>query len=414
MYVADNGNNAIRKVTATGMVTSWLDYGSAAPFNCPSGVAVDRTGNVYVADTGNNTIRKVSAAGMVTTLAGNAEEADSADGNGTAARFREPVGVAVDGKGNLYVADSKNHTIRKVSAAGFVTTLAGRVSAPDPYQLHLSRHKTHHRPGGAGHTDGTGSAARFDNPSGVAVGRAGNLYVADTDNATNRKVSPDGVVTTLAGSARRTGYADGQGCAARLMFPYGVAVDTTSNLYVADGPQPPDPGKIESRRRSDDAGGQCSHHKRGCCRGRLCRWHGQFRAVRFPASGVAVDRAGNVYVTELYDFTIRKVSPVGVVTTLAGSTGQRGCADGTGQRGAVYRSSGRGGESRGQRVRGGLWELHHSQGDSGGSGDDVGGQRLNRGYEWKHSGRMCRWQGQCRPVSPVRLASRWTAGATCS
>jgi sugar lactone lactonase YvrE len=142
--------------------------GSAARFYLPNGVAVDSAGNVYVADASNCTIRKVTAGGVVTTLAGLAESYGSADGTGSAAQFVYPTGVAEDSAGNVYVADNNNSTIRKVTAGGVVTTLAGLA-------------------GSSGSADGTGSAARFYEPSGVAVDSAGNVYVADGGNNTIRK-----------------------------------------------------------------------------------------------------------------------------------------------------------------------------------------------------------------------------------
>ena len=165
--------------------------GSAARFYYPSGVATDSSGNVYVADSSNNTIRKITPAGVVTTLAGLAGSFGSVDGTGSAARFNDPTGVAADSSGNVYVGDSANHTIRKITPAGVVTTLAG-----------LAR--SH------GSADGTGSAARFSDPQGVATDSSGNVYVADTDNSTIRKgflpppqltillsgVPPSGIVLT--------------------------------------------------------------------------------------------------------------------------------------------------------------------------------------------------------------------------
>src|SRR6266702_4395720 len=189
--------------------------GSAARFYYPSGVAVDGSGNVYVADMWNSTIRKVTPAGAVTTLAGSAGVSGSADGIGSASRFYYPSDVAVDGSGNVYVADSSSSTIRKVTPAGVVTTLAGSA-------------------GVSGSADGTGSAARFSYPESVAVDGSGNVYVADTYNYTIRKVTPAGVVTTLAGSAGVRGSADGTGSAARFYDPQGVAVDRSGNIYVAD------------------------------------------------------------------------------------------------------------------------------------------------------------------------------------
>ena len=159
---------------------------------------------------------------MVTTLAGLAGSSGSANGTGSAARFYYPFGVAVDSAGNVYVADTGNNTIRKVTPAGVVTTLAGLA-------------------GSSGSADGTGSAARFNYPSGVAVDSAGNVYVADTGNNTIRKVTPAGVVTTLAGLAGSPGSADGTGSAARFYYPHGVAVDSAGNVYVADTVQQHDP-----------------------------------------------------------------------------------------------------------------------------------------------------------------------------
>src|SRR5258706_173274 len=182
--------------------------GSDARFGFPSGIAVDNAGNVYVADQGNHTIRKVTPAGVVTTLAGLADRLGRADGIGSAARFSGPSGVAVDYAGNVYVADTFNNTIRKVTPAGIVTTLAGLA-------------------GSDGSVDGTGDAARFSWPLGAAVDSAGNVYVADLLNSTIRKVTPAGVVTTLAGLAGRSGSADGTGSDPRFSGsfggPYGLA-----------------------------------------------------------------------------------------------------------------------------------------------------------------------------------------------
>jgi hypothetical protein len=144
--------------------------GSAAKFNYPHSVAVDSSANVYVADTFNHTIRKITVAGVVTTLAGTAGSGGTTDGTGSAALFYFPGGVAVDSSGNVYVADSSNHTIRKITAAGVVTTLAGSA-------------------GTTGTADGTGSAAKFNNPISVAASDIGTLYVADYTNFTIRKIT---------------------------------------------------------------------------------------------------------------------------------------------------------------------------------------------------------------------------------
>jgi streptogramin lyase len=316
VYVADGGNNggnnAIRKITPAGVVTTFAGTagsygsadgtGSAARFFWPSGVAVDGSGNVYVADSSNSTVRKITPAGVVTTLAGTAGASGSADGTGSAARFYSPRGVAVDGSGNVYVADSQNHTIRTITPAGVVTTLAGTA-------------------GSSGSADGTGSAARFDYPEGVAVDGSGNVYVADYNNHTIRKITPAGVVTTLAGTAGARGSADGTGNAARFTFPKGVAVDGSGNVYVADGGN-------NAIRKITPAGvvttlaGTAGSYGSADGTGSAARFWGP--------SGVAVDGSGNVYVADTSNNTIRKITPAGVVTTLAGTAGSGESADGTG------------------------------------------------------------------------------------
>ena len=318
VYVADFWNCAVRKVTPAGVVTTLAGLmgspgsadgtGSAARFASPSGVAVDGAGNVFVTDYGNATIRKVTPAGVVTTLAGLAGRPGSADGTGSAARFWDPSGVAVDSAGNVYVADTQSHTIRKVTPMGVVTTLAGFA-------------------GGANNADGTGRGARFNRPTGVTVDSAGNIYVADSGNDTIRKVTPAGVVTTLAGDASITdtfnrpigGSADGTGHSARFAGPSGVAVDSAGNVFVADTGN-------STIRQVTPAGVVTT----------LAGWgpgstDGPGRTARFCGpSGVAVDGAGNVFVADQNNETIRRVTPAGMVTTLAGLANNPGSADGTG------------------------------------------------------------------------------------
>ena len=189
--------------------------GTAARFCNPQGVATDSTGNVYVADTFNCAIRKITPAGVVSTLAGTAGTCGSVDGPGSAASFNYPQGIAADNTGNTYVADSTNCTIRKITSAGVVSTLAGTAGA-------------------CGSADATGAAARFNYPVGVAIDSAGNVDVADTNNCTIRQITPAGVVSTLAGAAGVAGSADGMASSARFSGPTGIAIDGTDNLYVAD------------------------------------------------------------------------------------------------------------------------------------------------------------------------------------
>ena len=224
LYLADCYNSTIRKITFDGTVTTLAGTagafgsadgtGAAARFSAPEAVAVDAAGNVYVADTGNSTLRKITPAGVVTTLAGLAQTPGRSDGTGTEARFSNPKGIAVTAAGTVFVADTSNHLIRQCTAAGVVTTLAGAAQS--------------------GSTDGTGSAAAFRNPRGLAVDASGNLYLADTDNCTLRKVTPAGVVTTLAGTAGTAGSTDGPGAEARFKQPHAVALDPAGNLWVAD------------------------------------------------------------------------------------------------------------------------------------------------------------------------------------
>jgi sugar lactone lactonase YvrE len=268
--------------------------GTVAQFTNPEGVAVDSAGNVYVADTQNHRIRKISPAGVATTFAGGTQ--GYGDGTGTAAQFDIPLGLALDNAENLYVVDT--HRIRKISPAGVVTTLAGNEMP------------------GNNNIDGIGIEAKFNYPCGVAVDSTGNVYVADASNYRIRKISPSGVVTTLAGSGT-SGFSDGTGTAAQFRTPYGVAVDSMGNVYVADQ------GNYRIRKISPSgvvttlAGSGTSGSSDGTGTA------AQFRAPY----GVAVDSAGNVYVTD-YSACIKKISPAGVVTTLAGSS-TSGYADGT-------------------------------------------------------------------------------------
>jgi sugar lactone lactonase YvrE len=175
-------------------------------------VAVDGGGNLYVADTGNATIRKVTPGGVVTTLAGTAGLNGSVDGTGAAARFGTPRGVTVDSTGNVYVADPAIHTIRKITPGGVVTTFAGTA-------------------GLNGSVDGTGAAAQFASPQGVTVDSTGNVYVAESAAPTVRKITPGGVVTTLVGAVGRFGLVPGPLPGGLIAAAFGVAVHGTS-LYI--------------------------------------------------------------------------------------------------------------------------------------------------------------------------------------
>jgi sugar lactone lactonase YvrE len=236
VYFADTGKNAIRKISpqgdlttlAGGAVGSSDGTGAAAQFNGPTAIAVDGSGNLYVADTGNDTIREVSPQGVVTTLAGSPGVQGSNDGTGSAAQFSGPAGIAVDGGGNVFVADTNNSTIRKIAAGGVVTTFAGTAHAPAQNQFASVFDSA----------DGNGAGAQFDLPMGLAFDAGGNLYVADSGNGTIREINRAAGVTTYAGTAYDwldfPQDTDGTGPAARFVNPEGVALDGNGNLYVAD------------------------------------------------------------------------------------------------------------------------------------------------------------------------------------
>ena len=306
IFVADTGNHTIRKVSASGVVTTLAGIGgltgsadgagSDARFNEPSGVAVDGVGNVFVADRYNHAIRKITSAGLVSTLAGGSP--GFVDGTGVAAKFLVPQAVAVDGSDNVFVADTGNNSVRKVTPAGGVTTLAGS--------------------GAIGLVNATGTAASFSAPTGITVDETGTVFVADTDNNAIRKISSAGAVTTLAGSGL-PGNVDATGTAASFSAPSAIVLDKSGNLYVADvnnaAIRKVTPAGVVTTRYVSSATG-------------FENATGTAASFNLP-SAVAVDSAGNIYVGDTFNLAIRKITPSAVVTTLAGS-GKGGSADGLG------------------------------------------------------------------------------------
>jgi kumamolisin len=276
--------------------------GNAAQFNGPADLAVDSSRNVYVADANNHTIRKITPAGVVTTLAGQAGMSGSADGSGSSARFNHPTGIGIDTAGNLYVVDTSNDTVRKITAAGVVSTVAGLA-------------------GSAGSTDGTGSAGRFSSPSDVAVDSAGDLYVSDSLNHTIREITPTGVVTTLAGLAGTNGSADGSGSSARFFAPEGITIDSSGNLYVAD--------TNNHAIRKITASGVVS--TLAGLAGASGSRDGSGSGSRFfyPAD-ITVAGTGTISVIDTDNHTVRQITSSGLVATVAGLAGTSGSADGTG------------------------------------------------------------------------------------
>ena len=291
IYVSENGTHTIRRITASGVVSTLAGLagtagsangiGSAARFRSPLGVGVDSAGNVYVADAGNYTIRKITTNAVVSTLAGLAGTAGSADGTGNAARFNTPRSVVADPAGNLFVADCYNHTIRKITPSGAVSTFAGQA-------------------GSIGAADGSGNAARFNVPGCLALDLASNLYVGDMDNCAIRKITPAGLVSTLAGLAPLNGIADGVAGTARFTAPSGLGIDGVGTLYVADF--------LSSTIRRVTPNGEVSTV--GGLAGVSGRKDGNGILARFGFSrGIASDAAGNVFVADFANHTIRKGVP---------------------------------------------------------------------------------------------------------
>jgi len=272
--------------------------GALAQFRLPNNLTLDHLGNVYVADTANNVIRKIAPDGTVSTLAGLAGTHGDADGKGTKARFWAPFGIAVDGSGNVYVADTANNVIRKITPEGLVSTLAGEAGHP-------------------GKADGTGSSARFRNPWDVAVDSAGNVVVADMSNDTIRRITPSGQTTTIAGDAGMSGSVDGFANNARFNDPFAVAVDRAGNIYVSDS--------------ADDTIRKINPEGTVITLAGLVGYagtnDGNADVARFwNPQGLAVDAAGNVYVADTGNNAVRKITPTGVVSTLPTSAGANNVA----------------------------------------------------------------------------------------
>jgi uncharacterized protein (TIGR03437 family) len=229
VYIADASNRVVRMVSVAGTVTTIAGIGvqgfsgdgglaTAAALGRAVALALDPSGNLYIVDSVNQRVRRVATNGIITTIAGNGTSAYAGDGGlATLASFSFPLGVAVDGSGNVYIADAGNNRVRKITAAGAISTVAGNGQA------------------GFSGDGGTATSAALNLPSDVALDSAGNLYIADAGNNRIRMVSSTGVITTIAGTSTNGFSGDGGPAAqAVLNYPWGLATDASGDVYVAD------------------------------------------------------------------------------------------------------------------------------------------------------------------------------------
>ena len=303
LYIAASGNRSIRRVDTNGIITTIAGTGEhgysgdggpavRAQLAWTRDVAVDDNGNVYIADYSNARIRRVDARGIITTIAGTGEHDYSGDGGpAVQAQLRSPEGVAVDRAGNLLIADTNNNRIRRVDARGGITTLVG---------------------GGIGGDHGPAVQAQLKSPVGVAVDGAGNLLIADSENYRIRRVDSKGIITTIAGTGALGFTGDHvPAVAARISRPFGVALDRAGSVFISDS--------YNNRIRRVDARGVIT-----TVAGTGMFGYGGDNGPAIQAElrrpyGVAVDNAGNLYVADQGNNRVRRVNAQGIITTVAGN-----------------------------------------------------------------------------------------------
>ena len=309
LYIADTQNSRIRKVTPAGVISTFAGTGqfgyagdggpaTVARLNSPSDVAVDGGGNVFVADTSNGRIRKITPAGTISTVAGVAAVGPPASGGdggpATSARLNQPRGIAIDGSGNIFIAEGSGHRVRKINPAGVISTVAGD--------------------GIAGFTGDGGPAisARLQFPQALAVDASGALFIADSRNHRIRKVTADGVISTVAGNGLfQFNEGDSVATSAALNSPAGIAVDASGTLFIADSGN--------SRIRRVTLNGNIATLAGTGGQGGIGDGGSATLATFNRPNGIAVDNAGNLFIADTGNSRVRKVTPGGLISPFAGN-----------------------------------------------------------------------------------------------
>ncbi len=308
-----DGVSRIRKVTPAGIISTIAGSGTAgfrgdgvlaanAWLDTPTSVAVDSAGNLYISDSSNNRIRKVTAAGTISTIAGNGTAGYNGEGAASSAQLDFPIGVALDAAGVLYIADSENHRVRRLTPAGIISTVAGDGS------------------GGFGGDGASATSALLSFPIGLALDSVGNVYISEYDNNRVRKVTPFGLITTVAGTGS-PGFSgdDGPAISTKLFKPYGLAVDSSGNLFIADS--------YNQRIRKVTAAGVVSTFA-GNGLNAFAGDGGPATKGQFYPFGIALNSAGNLFIADWSNNRIRRVTPADIISTVAGSATQGFFGDG--------------------------------------------------------------------------------------